>query len=205
MAIDETKAFLSVRVVVLRVLDNRTRTDDAAGDLLVERIRATGHQLVARLPVACDRTVIEEQLRALIADPEVDAVIVVGGTGLSVRDVAPESLAAVWEREIPGFGELFRSISHASVGTSAIASRACAGLAGQTCLFAIPGSPGGVRDAWDGILLEQLDSRHRPCNLVEHTNAPGRRPTTETSDLQTSLRPGAVGNDQQSMGCACRI
>jgi molybdenum cofactor biosynthesis protein B len=177
MPIDETKTFLRVRIAVLRVLDNRTRTDDAAGDLLVDRIRATGHELVARRQVVCDRTAVEEQLRLLIADPEVDAVIAVGGTGLSVRDVAPEALAAVWDREIPGFGELFRSISRESVGTSAIASRACAGLAGQTCLFAVPGSPGGVRDAWDGILFEQLDSRHRPCNLVELTNAPGRRQT----------------------------
>jgi molybdenum cofactor biosynthesis protein B len=168
MPIDESKAFLRVRIAVLRVLDNRTRTDDAAGDLLVERIAAAGHETVARERVDCLQRAVEERLRLWVADPDVDSVIVVGGTGLSIRDVAPEALAAVWDREIPGFGELFRSISQAGVGTSAIASRACAGIAAQTCLFAVPGSPGGVRDAWDGILRHQLDSRHKPCNLVEH-------------------------------------
>ena len=168
MSIDETKALLRVRIAVLKVLDNRTRTDDAAGDLLVQRIDSAGHLLAARDRVNCAQGDIEDRVATLIANPEVDCVIVVGGTGLSTRDVAPEALARVWDREIPGFGEMFRAISFASVGTSAIASRACAGIAGDTCLFAIPGSPGGVRDAWDGILQSQLDSRHRPCNLVEH-------------------------------------
>jgi molybdopterin adenylyltransferase len=165
--IDFSREFLPVRIAVLKVLDNRTRTDDAAGDLLAACIDSAGHILVARERVAADLATVARRLKAFVDDPEVDAVIVTGGTGLSARDITPEALACVWDREIPGFGELFRAISRESVGTSAIASRACAGIAGETCLFALPGSPGGVRDAWDGILSSQLDSRHKPCNLVE--------------------------------------
>jgi molybdenum cofactor biosynthesis protein B len=170
VSIDKSRPFQPVRIAVLKVDDNRTRRDDAAGDLLVERIESTGHQLVDRSRVAAELGAIKHRVARWVGDPDVDCVIVVGGTGLSPRDVSPEALASLWDREIPGFGELFRSISAASVGTSAIASRACAGLVRDTCLFAIPGSPGGVRDAWDGILLAQLDSRHRPCNLVEFMN-----------------------------------
>lgn len=167
MPIDFSREFVPVRIAVLKVLDNRTRTDDAAGDLLAACIDSAGHELVARERVAADLGAVERRLRGWVDDPAVDAVIVTGGTGLSARDITPEALGLVWDREIPGFGELFRAISRESVGTSALASRACAGIAGETCLFALPGSPGGVRDAWDGILSSQLDSRHKPCNLVE--------------------------------------
>ncbi len=175
MPIDETLVFDSVRIAVLRVLDTRTRTDDAASDLLVERLTAAGHKLVEREEAAADLEEVTDWLRLWVRDPDVDVVVTVGGTGLSSRDIAPEALKAVWDREIPGFGELFRAISMTTVGTSALASRACAGVAGVTCLFALPGSPGGVRDAWDGILASQLDSRHKPCNLVELTACPTRR------------------------------
>ena len=157
-----------VRIAVLKVLDTTSRTDDAAGDVLVGRIGAAGHVVADRARVPADVDALEVALRRLVADPSVDCVITTGGTGLSARDVAPEALARVWDREIPGFGEIFRAVSRSTVGTSALASRACAGIAGGTCLFALPGSPGGVRDAWDEILASQLDSRHKPCNLVEH-------------------------------------
>jgi molybdenum cofactor biosynthesis protein B len=175
MPLDQTLEFSTVRVALLRILDNRTRTDDAAGDILAELLAAAGHEVVDRERVAPEIDAVTDHLRLWVRDPEVDCVITVGGTGLSSRDVAPEALALVWDREIPGFGELFRSISVASVGTSALQSRACAGVAGDTCLFALPGSPGGVRDAWDGILASQLDSRHKPCNLVELMACPTRR------------------------------
>lgn len=174
MPLDETLTFSTVRIAILKIEDNRTRTDDAAGDLLVERILAAGHEVVDRERVPADLDEVSDHLRLFVRDPGVDCVITVGGTGLSRRDVAPEALARVWDIEIPGFGELFRSISVASVGSSAMQSRACAGVAGETCLFAIPGSPGGVRDAWDGILASQLDSRHKPCNLVELMACPTR-------------------------------
>lgn len=167
MPLDLAKEFVPVRIALLKVLDNRTRTDDAAGDLLAACIDSAGHVLVARERVPCELAAVAARLRAWVDDPGVDCVLVTGGTGLSPRDVTPEALACVWDREIPGFGEHFRAISRETVGTSALASRACAGIAGETCLFALPGSPGGVRDAWDGILSSQLDSRHKPCNLVE--------------------------------------
>jgi molybdenum cofactor biosynthesis protein B len=167
MPLDETLEFSTVGIALLKILDNRTRTDDAAGDLLVELIAAAGHEVIERERAAADLDEVTDHLRLWVRDPDVNCIITVGGTGLSSRDIAPEALALVWDREIPGFGELFRSISLASVGTSALQSRACAGVAGDTCMFALPGSPGGVRDAWNGILADQLDSRHKPCNLVE--------------------------------------
>lgn len=174
MPIDESLEFRPVRIALLKVADNRTRTDDVAGDLLAGRIEAAGHVVAERLRVPAEIDELTEELRLLVRDPDVDCVICTGGTGLSARDIAPEALARVWDKEIPGFGELFRSISRESVGTSALVSRACAGVAGETCLFALPGSPGGVRDAWDGILATQLDSRHRPCSLVELMACPSR-------------------------------
>lgn len=159
--------FLPLNIAVLTVSDTRTRADDRSGDLLAERIERAGHRIAARDIVVDDRAAIAAQLTAWIADAGVDCVISTGGTGITGRDVTPEAFASVWQKEIPGFGELFRWQSYAKIGTSTIQSRACAGVAGSTLLFALPGSPGAVGDAWDGILADQLDRRHRPCNFAE--------------------------------------
>jgi len=165
--IDETKAFLPVNIAVLTVSDTRTEADDRSGAVLVERIGAAGHRLVAKRIVRDDKDAIVALLRAWIADPEVDVVIATGGTGLTGRDVTPEAFHAVYEKEIEGFGELFRMLSYDKIKSSTMQSRATGGVAGGTYLFALPGSPGACRDGWDGILRWQLDSRFRPCNLVE--------------------------------------
>jgi molybdenum cofactor biosynthesis protein B len=167
MPIDEARAFLPVRIAVLTVSDTRDAATDSSGDLLVEKLTGAGHVLAARALVRDEVPLIAAQLRQWIADSEIDCVITTGGTGVTGRDVTPEALAAVWDKEIPGFGELFRMLSFQSIGTSTIQSRACAGVAQGTYLFALPGSSGAVRDGWDGILASQLDSRHRPCNFVE--------------------------------------
>jgi molybdenum cofactor biosynthesis protein B len=159
--------FLPVNIAVLTVSDTRTMADDRSGDTLAERIKAAGHKLIARDIVKDDTTVIQAKLKEWIADPTVDVVITTGGTGVTGRDVTPEALAAVSEKDIPGFGELFRWISFQKIKTSTIQSRACAGVAGGTYLFALPGSPGACKDAWDEILVHQLDIRYRPCNFVE--------------------------------------
>jgi molybdopterin adenylyltransferase len=174
MGIDESRPFQPVRIAVLKVMDNRSRNDDAAGDLLAASATAAGHEIVARDRVASDVWEIIGRVSAWAKDPAIDCVIAIGGTGFSERDLTPEALAQVWDREIPGFGEIFRMVSYQSIGSSAIQSRACAGLVGGVCLIAIPGSPGGVRDAWDALIAPQLDSRHRPCNLVEHLNCARR-------------------------------
>ena len=147
--------------------DARAETDDKSGRTLVERIEGAGHRVSAKKIVRDEKADIVVQLRAWIADPMIDVVISTGGTGVTGRDVTPEAFQAVFEKEIPGFGELFRMLSYQKVGTSTIQSRATAGVAGGTYLFALPGSPGACRDAWDDILVHQLDNRHRPCNLVE--------------------------------------
>ncbi len=165
--IDDGRPFLPVSIAVLTVSDSRTPADDRSGDVLAERVRAAGHRLAARTIVRDDRAEIAAQLRAWVADPGIDVVISTGGTGITGRDVTPEALADVAEKDIPGFGELFRWLSYDKIGTSTIQSRAAAGVAGGTCLFALPGSPGACRDGWDGILAHQLDSRYRPCNFVE--------------------------------------
>ncbi len=167
MAIDEAKDFKPVRIAVLTVSDTRTEADDTSGDILVERLRNHGHILATRAIVRDDADLIEAQLRDWIADPQVDAVVGTGGTGLTGRDVTPEALTRVATRDIPGFGELFRWLSFQSIGTSTVQSRACAVVADGTYIFALPGSNGAVKDGWDGILAEQLDSRNRPCNFVE--------------------------------------
>ncbi|HEX9701716.1 MAG TPA: molybdenum cofactor biosynthesis protein B [Rhodospirillales bacterium] len=159
--------FLPVNIAVLTVSDTRTMADDRSGDTLAERIKAAGHKLIARDIVKDDATIIQAKLKEWIADPTVDVVITTGGTGVTGRDVTPEALAAVSEKDIPGFGELFRWISFQKIKTSTIQSRACAGVAGGTYLFALPGSPGACKDAWDEILVHQLDIRYRPCNFVE--------------------------------------
>lgn len=167
MPIDETLTFIPVRIAVLTVSDTRTAADDGSGDTLVERLTGAGHVLAARAVVRDDVPTLVAQLNAWIDDATVDCVITTGGTGVTGRDVTPEAFAQVWDKEIPGFGELFRWLSYATIGTSTIQSRATAGVAHGTYLFALPGSTGAVRDAWDGILSTQLDSRHRPCNFVE--------------------------------------
>ncbi|MFN7175877.1 MAG: molybdenum cofactor biosynthesis protein B [Thermaurantiacus sp.] len=167
MPIDESLRFIPLRISVLTISDTRIEADDRSGDLLVERLTAAGHELVSRAILTDDLDRIIEELAARIADPAVECVLTTGGTGVTGRDVTPEAVEAVAEKMIPGFGELFRWLSFQAIGTSTIQSRACAAVAGGTYIFALPGSPGGVRDAWDGILATQLDSRHRPCNFAE--------------------------------------
>jgi molybdenum cofactor biosynthesis protein B len=165
--IDETKAFVPIRIAVLTVSDTRTRENDTSGDTLVERLTSAGHVLADRALLRDDVLAIREQLTRWIAAPDVDAVITTGGTGLTGRDVTVEAMRPLFEKEIDGFSALFHQISFEKVGTSTIQSRACAGLAAGTFLFALPGSTGAVKDAWDGILKFQLDARHMPCNFVE--------------------------------------
>ena len=167
MAIDESILFLPVRIAVLTVSDSRTIETDRSGAILVERLNRAGHILADRAIVLDDVEAIVSQLHRWIDDPEVDCVISTGGTGLTGRDVTPEAFARVRDKEIEGFGELFRWLSYGKIGTSTIQSRATAAVARGTYLFALPGSTGAVQDGWDGILASQLDSRHRPCNFVE--------------------------------------
>lgn len=161
------RPFLAVNIAVLTVSDSRTLETDRSGDTLVERIAAAGHKVAARQIVKDDIPAIVAMLKQWIADPAIDVVIATGGTGVTGRDITPEAFAQVVEKEIPGFGELFRMLSYQKIATSTIQSRATAGVAGGTYLFAVPGSPGACKDAWDDILVHQLDSRHKPCNFVE--------------------------------------
>jgi molybdenum cofactor biosynthesis protein B len=165
--IDASRAFIPVNIAVLTVSDTRTAADDRSGDVLAGRITDAGHHVGARAIERDEAGLIEARLRAWIADPTIDAVITTGGTGVTGRDVTPEAFDRVVEKRIEGFGELFRMLSYQKIGTSTMQSRAMAGVAGGTYLFALPGSTGAVKDAWDDILRWQLDSRHRPCNLVE--------------------------------------
>jgi molybdenum cofactor biosynthesis protein B len=165
--IDETRPFISVNIAVMTVSDTRTSADDTSGDTLAARILAAGHAVVERCIVRDDAKTIEAVLTGWIDDPAIDAVITTGGTGITGRDVTPEAFGRVLEKQIEGFGELFRMLSYQKIGTSTMQSRALAGVARGTYLFALPGSTGAVKDAWDDILLFQLDNRHRPCNLVE--------------------------------------
>ena len=165
--IDETIPFVAIDIAVMTVSDTRTEETDRSGATLADRLRKAGHRLAEKRIVPDDRTAIEAQLRRWIDDSAIDAVIATGGTGVTGRDVTPEAFEAVFEKDIPGFGELFRMISFAKIGSSTIQSRAVAGVAGGTYLFAVPGSTGACRDAWDEILVYQLDIRHKPCNFVE--------------------------------------
>ena len=167
MPIDEARTFLAVRIAVLTVSDTRGLADDRPGDTLVDRLTAAGHVLADRAIVRDDADALAALLHQWIEDDGIDCVISTGGTGVTGRDVTPEAFARVWEKEIPGFGELFRWLSFEKIGTSTIQSRACAGVARGTYLFALPGSTGAVKDGWDGILATQLDSRFLPCNFVE--------------------------------------
>lgn len=163
----EETAFLPVNIAILTVSDTRTLVDDRSGDTLVARLQDAGHVLADRSIVKDEIALIADQLNAWIDNVDIDAVIASGGTGLTGRDVTPEAFAQVWEKEIPGFGELFRWLSYEKIKTSTVQSRACAGVARGTYLFSLPGSPGACKDGWDGILKDQLDIRHKPCNFVE--------------------------------------
>jgi molybdenum cofactor biosynthesis protein B len=165
--IDETLDFIPVRIAVLTVSDTRALDQDRSGDVLVGRIEAAGHTLADRKIIRDERAEIAAQLRAWCADPEIDIVISTGGTGLTGRDVTVEAHRDVYEKEIDAFGTVFTMISFQKIGTSAIQSRACGGVANGTYLFALPGSPGACKDGWDEILSLQLDYRHRPCNFIE--------------------------------------
>ena len=167
MALDEKRPFLPVSIAVLTVSDTRTAADDRSGDTLAERLTKAGHTLAARAIVKDDAPSIVKQLNVWIDTPDIDVVLATGGTGVTGRDVTPEAVLSVCEKEIAGFGELFRWISFQKIGTSTIQSRATAGVARGTYVFALPGSPGACRDAWDEILVHQLDNRFRPCNFVE--------------------------------------
>lgn len=165
--IDETKPFIPVRIAVLTVSDTRGPDQDKSGDTLVDRLTDAGHTLAARTILPDERAHIADQLRAWCADPAIDVVISTGGTGLTGRDVTVEAHRDVYEKEIDAFGTVFTIVSMQKIGTSAVQSRATGGVANGTYLFALPGSPGACRDAWDEILRWQLDARHRPCNFVE--------------------------------------
>ena len=167
MPLDETRRFLPVNIAVLTVSDTRDLSSDRSGDTLAARIEAAGHRLADRAITPDDASGIEAHLRRWIADPQVDCVVTTGGTGITGRDVTPEASKRVLEKEIEGFGELFRMLSYRKIGTSTMQSRAIGGVADGTYLFALPCSTGACKDAWDDILAFQLDARHRTCNLVE--------------------------------------
>ena len=161
------RAFIPIRIAILTVSDTRTEADDRSGQTLVDRLQADGHILADRAILPDERDRIAQKLRDWCADPAIDAVISTGGTGLTGRDVTVEAHRDVYEKEIDAFSTYFTMISAEKIGTSAIQSRACAGVAQGTYLFALPGSPGACKDGWDGILRHQLDYRHMPCNFVE--------------------------------------
>jgi len=161
------KEFKPVNIAVLTVSDSRTSADDRSGDTLVQRLTDAGHFLADRAIVTDDEDLIVEKFNEWIDDPGIEVVLSTGGTGVTGRDVTPEALSRVVEKDIPGFGEVFRWISYQKIKTSTIQSRAAAGVARDTYLFVLPGSPGACKDAWDDILVYQLDIRHKPCNFVE--------------------------------------
>ena len=165
--LDQTRPFIPVRIAVLTVSDTRGIAEDKSGDTLVEMIARAGHVVADRAIVKDDVAAIQSHVRTWLADAEVDVVITTGGTGFTGRDVTPEAIRPLFEKEIEGFSTVFHMISFDKVGTSTIQSRACGGLAQGTYIFCLPGSPGACKDGWNGILVHQLDNRHRPCNLVE--------------------------------------
>lgn len=167
MAIDEAKEFTPINIAILTVSDTRTEANDTSGDILAARVLDAGHALAARTIVRDDASLLADQFNVWIDDYTIDAIVSTGGTGLTGRDVTPEALDRVKDKDIPGFGELFRWLSYKTIGTSTVQSRAHAVVARGTYIFALPGSNGAVKDGWDGILAEQLDSRNRPCNFVE--------------------------------------
>lgn len=167
MPLNQERDFIPVRIAVLTVSDTRQIADDRSGNVLVERLEGAGHVLADRKIIRDEQAEIEAQLRAWVADADIDAIISTGGTGLTGRDVTVEAHKAVYEKEIDGFSTAFHMISWEKIKTSTVQSRACAGVAGGTYLFALPGSPGACKDGWDGILVHQLNYQHMPCNFVE--------------------------------------
>ena len=167
MSIDQRKNFIPVRIALLTVSDTRTLKDDKSGSVLAERIEISGHQVVSRKLIRDDRQKIRSQLESWVKSETVDVIISTGGTGLTGRDVTVEAHRDVYEKEIDAFSVVFSIVSMKKIGTSAVQSRSTAGVAGGTYLFALPGSPGACKDAWDEILVKQLDFRHQPCNFVE--------------------------------------
>lgn len=165
------KEFIPMNVAVLTVSDTRSLENDTSGQYIADQIVAAGHKLVAREIVIDDIYLLRAQVSQWIATTGVNAVISTGGTGFTGRDSTPEALAPLFDKQIDGFGELFRHLSLVDIGTSTVQSRALGGIANKTVIFCLPGSTGACRTAWEGILSEQLDSRHRPCNFVSHTNA----------------------------------
>jgi len=176
---DDSRSFQPLNIAVLTVSDTRGLDDDRSGRTLIDRLEAAGHRLAARAVVRDEIDLVADQLRSWIEDPAIEVVLSTGGTGVTGRDITPEALERVAEKRIPGFGELFRWLSYAKIGTSTVQSRADAGVARGTYIFVLPGSPSACRDAWDDILEAQLDIRHKPCNfaellprLQEHRTAP---------------------------------
>jgi molybdenum cofactor biosynthesis protein B len=165
--IDETRKFIPLKIAVLTVSDSRALADDKSGSTLGERIEKAGHAVAARAIVTDDVEKIRAQVKSWIADDSIDVIITTGGTGFTGRDVTPEALEPLFEKRMEAFSMLFMMVSHAKIGTSAIQTRAPAGVAGATYIFCLPGSPGACKDAWDEILVHQLDYRYRPCNFVE--------------------------------------
>ena len=165
--LDESRPFIAVNIAVLTVSDTRSLDDDKSGDLLASRIEAAGHHLTGRHIVKDDKDAIKATLLTFLQQSNIDCVISTGGTGLTGRDVTPEAFREIFEKEIEGFGEMFRYLSFQKIGTSTLQSRAVAGVARGKYLFALPGSPSACKDAWDDLLIHQLDYRHRPCNFVE--------------------------------------
>jgi molybdenum cofactor biosynthesis protein B len=163
----EPRAFIPLSIAVLTVSDTRTLADDRSGDTLAGRLTDAGHRLADRAIVPDDVEAIRAKVGAWIADPAIDVVLTTGGTGFTGRDVTPEALEPIFEKRMDGFSTIFHQISFGKIGVSTIQSRATAGVAGATYIFCLPGSPGACRDAWDGILMSQLDYRHMPCNFVE--------------------------------------
>lgn len=165
--IDEKRGFIPVGLAVLTVSDTRSTDDDKSGNTLVERIKKAGHKLVDRAIASDDIPAIQDKVKAWIADENIDVVITTGGTGFTGRDVTPEAVEPLFEKAMDGFSAIFHRISYEKIGTSTIQSRATAGVANATYIFVLPGSPGACKDAWDGILVHQLDYRFMPCNFVE--------------------------------------
>lgn len=167
MPIVENITFQPLRIAVLTLSDSRDLSQDTSGDLLCQRLQDAGHILACRDLLPDDYQTLCDKLREWVADKDIQVILTTGGTGITARDITPEALCAVIDKEIPGFGELFRMLSYQKIATSTIQSRAMAGIAGKSLIFALPGSPGACKDAWDDILQYQLDIRHKPCNFTE--------------------------------------